>query len=76
MPCWPDPAIIAGGGKFLVRGEAAAVYESGIKARTILIEFPSVAAALATHDSPAYQQALAALDDGAERDIRIVEGME
>jgi uncharacterized protein (DUF1330 family) len=69
------PAIAAGGGKYLVRGEAAHVYEAGIKTRTIVIEFDSVAAAIATHDSPAYQQALAALSDGAERDIRIVEGV-
>ena len=69
------PAIAAGGGKYLVRGEAAHVYEAGIKTRTIVIEFDSVAAALATHDSAAYQQALAALGDGAERDIRIVEGV-
>ena len=68
------PAIAAGGGRYLVRGEAAQVYEAGIKTRTIVIEFDSVAAAIATHDSPAYQQALAALGDGAERDIRIVEG--
>lgn len=70
------PAIAAGGGKYLVRGEAAAVYEAGIKTRTIVIEFPSVAAAIATHDSKAYQEALAALDNGAERDIRIAEGLE
>ena len=70
------PAIIAGGGKFLARGEAAQVYEAGIKARTVLIEFPSVAAAKATHDSPAYKEALDALGDGADRDIRIVEGVE
>ena len=69
------PAIAAGGGKYLVRGEAATVYEAGIKARTIVIEFPSVAAAIATHDSKAYQEALAVLGRGAERDIRIVEGM-
>jgi len=68
------PAIAAAGGKYLVRGEAAHVYEAGIKTRTIVIEFDSVAAALACHDSPGYQQALAALGDGAERDIRIVEG--
>jgi hypothetical protein len=30
---------------------------------------------LAAHDSPAYQAALAALGDGADRDIRIIEGM-
>lgn len=70
------PAIIAGGGKFLARGEAAQVYEAGIKARTVLIEFPSVAAAKAAHDSPAYQEALDALDNGADREIRIVEGVE
>ena len=69
------PAIAAGGGKYLVRGDAAAAYEGGIKARTVVIEFDSVATAIATHDSKAYQQALAALDNGAERDIRIVEGM-
>jgi len=70
------PAIIAGGGKFLARGEAAHAYEAGIKARTVLIEFASVAAAKAAHDSPAYKAALDALGDGADRDIRIVEGVE
>lgn len=70
------PAIAAAGGKFLARGQAAFVYESGIKARTVLIEFASVAAAKAAHDSPAYKEALDALGDGADRDIRIVEGAE
>lgn len=68
------PAITGGGGRFLARGEAAKVYELGIKERTVLIEFDSVAQAIATHDSPAYQAALVALGDGAEREIRIVEG--
>jgi uncharacterized protein (DUF1330 family) len=68
------PAIAAGGGTYVVRGEAAHVFEAGVKARTIVIEFDSIAAALACHDSPAYREALAALGDGAERDIRIVEG--
>jgi uncharacterized protein (DUF1330 family) len=70
------PAIVAGGGKFLTRGDATIVYEAGVKARTVMIEFPSVQAAIATHDSPAYQEALAALAGGAERDLRIVEGVE
>jgi uncharacterized protein (DUF1330 family) len=30
---------------------------------------------VAAHDSPAYQAALAALGDGAEREIRIIEGV-
>jgi uncharacterized protein (DUF1330 family) len=69
------PAITAGGGRFLARGEPAKVYELGMRQRTVLIEFDSVAQAVATHDSPAYQAALAALDDGAEREIRIIEGV-
>jgi len=69
------PAITAGGGRFLVRGEPAKVYENGLMLRTVLIEFDSVAQAIATHDSPAYQAALVALGNGAERDIRIIEGL-
>ena len=69
------PAIVAGGGRTLARGVAALVYEAGIQQRTVLIEFDSVEAARAAHDSPAYQEALAALAGGADRDIRIVEGL-
>jgi uncharacterized protein (DUF1330 family) len=69
------PSITAGGGKFLARGEPAKVYELGLKQRTVVIEFDSVAQAIATHDSPGYQAALVALGDGAEREIRIVEGV-
>ena len=42
--------------------------------RTVVIEFDSVDAAIAAHDSPGYAAALAALGDGAVREIRIVEG--
>jgi uncharacterized protein (DUF1330 family) len=69
------PAITAGGGRTLARGVPALVYEAGIQQRTVLIEFDSVEAARATHDSPAYQEALAALAGGADREIRIVEGL-
>lgn len=69
------PAIEAGGGRYLARGTAAKAYEAGLLQRTVIIEFPSVEAAVATHDSPAYKAALAALGDGAERDLRIVEGV-
>lgn len=70
------PSLTAAGGKFLARGEAAATKEAGLKQRTVLIEFESVEAALAAYNSPGYQEALAALGpDGAERDIRIVEGV-
>jgi len=69
------PALEAAGGRFLVRGMPARVYEGGLEERTVLIEFASVAQALAAHDSPAYQEALRALGNGVDRDMRIVEGV-
>ena len=69
------PAITDGGGRFLARGGVAKTYEAGLDQRAILIEFDSVAQAIAAHDSPGYQAALAALGNAAERDIRIVEGV-
>ena len=69
------PTMEAAGAKFLVRGEPAKVYEAGLMQRVVVIEFPSVEAAIAAHDSPGYQAALKALGDGAERDLRIVEGL-
>ena len=68
------PAISAGGGKFIVRGMPVKTYEAGLNERTVVIEFDSVDAAIATHDSSDYAAALAALDDGAIREIRIIEG--
>ena len=69
------PAITAGGGTFIVRGTPAKTYEAGLNQRTVVIAFDSLDQATATHDFPAYQEALAALGDGAERDIRLVEGV-
>ena len=71
------PAILGGGGRFLVRGMPVSTKEQGLKERTVVIEFDSLEQALAAYDSPAYQQALAVLGpDSAERDIRFVEGVE
>jgi len=69
------PAIEAGGGRFLARGIPSRVYEAGQTERIVIIEFDSVEQAVATHDSSAYQAALAALGGGAVRDIRIVPGV-
>ena len=69
------PAITAAGGRILVRGLPAQVYEAGLQQRTVVIEFDSVEQARAAHDSPAYQVALAVLAGGAERDLRILEGV-
>ena len=70
------PALQAAGGRFLVRGQPARVYEGGLKERVVIIEFESTERAIAAHDSPAYKEALRALGEGAERDLRIVEGVD
>lgn len=66
------PALRGAGGRFLARGLPEATFEKGETTRTVVIEFESVEAAVAAHDSDGYQEALRALDDGAERDLRIV----
>jgi uncharacterized protein (DUF1330 family) len=68
------PAIAAAGGRFVVRGNPAKTYESGLMQRVVVIEFDSVDKAVAAHDSDGYQAALKALGSAADRDIRIVEG--
>jgi uncharacterized protein (DUF1330 family) len=70
------PAIWSTGGRNLVRGLPAKTLEEGLDLRTVVIEFESVAAALAAHESDAYQTARRVLGDGAVRNIGIVEGME
>jgi uncharacterized protein (DUF1330 family) len=69
------PAVQASGGRFLARGGVAKTYEAGVNQRTVLIEFDSLEKALAAHDTPEYQAALKALGNGAERDMRVVEGV-
>ena len=70
------PAVLAAGRRFLARGVAAKAYEHGLKERTVVVEFESLDKAIAAHDGPEYQAALAVLGNGAERDLRIVEGID
>ena len=70
------PVIIAQGGKFIARGMPTEVFEAGQMERTVVIRFESVEAAIKTYKSAEYKLALDALGDGAEREIRIVEGTE
>ncbi len=69
------PAVQGAGGRYLARGMPAKTYEAGLNQRTVIIEFDSVAQAIAAHDSPAYQGALKALGTTTKRDVRIVEGL-
>ncbi len=68
------PALLAAGGRFVVRGTAAKVYEKGLMQRTVIIEFDSLEKAIAAYESPQYKEALKVLGNAAERDIRMVEG--
>ena len=52
------PALTGAGGTFLVRGVPEAVYEAGAATRTVVIEFPSVEAAVAAHDGAAMREVL------------------
>ncbi len=64
------------GCRYLARGNAAQAYEVGLKERIVISEFPSLENAVAAYNSDGYKKALAALGDGAVRDIRIVEALE
>jgi uncharacterized protein (DUF1330 family) len=70
------PALQKYGAKYLARDVAANAYEAGIKQRIVIVEFESVEKAVAAHDSEGYQAALKVFDNAAERDFRIVEGLE
>lgn len=64
------------GARYLARGTATAAFEAGVRERIVITEFPSIQQAISAYESPAYQAALHALGDGAERDVRLIEGLE
>ena len=67
------PVVEAHGGRFLSRGTAVEAYEAGVKERSVIAEFDSVADAIAAYESPAYKEAIKVLGE-AQRDVRILEG--
>jgi uncharacterized protein (DUF1330 family) len=69
-------AMLAGGGRFLVRGAPVKTYEAGKMLRCVVTEFDSVEKALAAYDGAEYAKALVALGkDAAVRDMRVMEGV-
>ena len=71
------PAIEAGGGKALMRtADHLEPREAGLKQRVVVMEFESFERAVGTYNSAAYQAALKLLGSAAERDFRIVEGVD
>jgi len=67
------PALAESGGRIIVSGMPAKTWESGMNQRVVLVEFDSLQQAIAAWETPAYEEALRALGDGADRDVRIVE---
>jgi uncharacterized protein (DUF1330 family) len=62
------------GARFLVRGGAREVVEGKVRARTVVLEFPSYQAARDCYRSPEYQAAVALRKGKAEVDLIVVEG--
>jgi uncharacterized protein (DUF1330 family) len=69
------PAVEASGGRFLIRGMPSNVFEAGLMQRVVVIEFDTLEQAVLAHEGDGYQAALQALGHGADRDVRIVEGL-
>jgi uncharacterized protein (DUF1330 family) len=70
------PVIGRFGGHFLVRGGAFEWVEGPARSRTILLAFPSYAAAIACYDSPDHQAAAALRKGKAELELTVCEGYE
>ena len=64
------------GARFIVRGGAQSEREGKTRARTVVIEFPSIEAAIACYESDAYKAAKALRDPISTGDLVIVEGYE
>lgn len=71
------PGILAAhGGRFIVRAGAQSIVEGEARPRTVVIEFPSLAAAQACYSSAEYQAAKKLRTDASSGDIVVVEGWE
>ena len=70
------PAFEKYGANFLARGGAHHVLEGQARGRNVVIEFPSLQAALDCYNSPEYQAAKAIRLTVAEGEMLLVEGAE
>lgn len=64
------------GARFLVRGGVQTVVEGSARARSVVIEFDSLATATACYESPEYRRAMALRQPVSTADVVIVEGWE
>ena len=69
------PAFEKYGANFLARGGAYEKLEGQVRARNVVIEFPSLQAALDCYHSPDYQIAAAIRQEAADAEMVVVEGI-
>lgn len=68
------PVFARHGGKFLVRAGSQTVREGEAGSRSVVIEFPSLDAAVAAYEDPEYQAAAAIRKEASFGHLIIVEG--
>ena len=69
------PAFEKYGANFIARGGAFARLEGDVRARNVVIEFPSLQAAVDCYNSPEYQIAAAIRQEVADAEMVVVEGL-
>ena len=69
------PAFEKYGAKFIARGGAFEQLEGRVRARNVIIEFPSLQAAVDCYNSPEYQIAAAIRQEVADAEMVVVEGI-
>ncbi|MDO5659220.1 MAG: DUF1330 domain-containing protein [Paracoccus sp. (in: a-proteobacteria)] len=67
------PVIESHGGEYLSRGGASLQLEGAARQRHVVIRFPSLDAARACYEDPAYRDALSYAEGSYEREIVLVE---
>lgn len=70
------PAYERNGAKFLARGGKTEVLEGNARARNVVVEFPSMEAALACYNSPEYTEARKIRQSVSDGEFVLVEGVE
>lgn len=62
------------GARFVIRGGQTETVEGKARSRTVALEFPTYAAALACYRSPEYARAIAVRQAAADADLLVIEG--
>ena len=72
---WSTEAVAAHGGEFIVRGGQQQVLEGAAHTRTVVIRFPTYAAAQAFYDSAEYRKARQVREGAGTFNMVCVEGV-